>query len=166
MRINELIRQILTLGSSKVHRFMNKVQLEMVERAIAYAELDTDGEIKVHIVGDSKEFEGSSSEEKVHNRALAEFERLGIQQTEGRTGVFIMVSIDERRVELIADKAINDKVGENAWASEVNRIVQMSKRGYPALGLILSIYEIGKCLAEYFPKTHDKNELSNEVTVE
>ncbi len=159
-----LTNLINPLKQSAVDRFMSKAGIQIVEKAIKYAESKTDGEICIHVVGDSKDSEGETPQERVKNRALSEFDQLEIQQTEGATGILILISVDEKRVEIVADKAINEKVNADRWEQEVAKIVDGAKLECPAVGLIDAITSIGRHLAKHFPKTHDKNELENTVT--
>lgn len=101
---------------------------------------------------------------KVHERAMIEFFQLGLQETKHRTGVLIYVSFLERRVEILADKGIHEKLGQNYWDSEIKQIVSGIKAHDPGKSFSDSILRIGKKLQEHFPRGNDdKNELNDTV---
>ena len=156
---------VLPFKRSAVQKFITDPGLKMIEKAIAIAESTTDGEICVHIVGDSKMCDGDTPQDRVRNRALGEFEQLNIQQTENATGILILVSVEEKRVEIVADKGINDKIKDFRWEQEANKVVEAAKLGAPAVGIIDAIMGVGRHLTKHFPKTEgNTNELSNTVT--
>ena len=54
-------------------------------------------------------------EARVYARALRHFVECGIYKTAERTGILIFVSILERKVFIIADSGIAEKVEQNTW---------------------------------------------------
>ncbi|MBI9103132.1 MAG: TPM domain-containing protein [Spirochaetales bacterium] len=96
----------------------------------------------------------------VYRRALVHFMASGLYNTRDRTGILIFLSLKERRVELIADQGINDKVDQSAWDSILGDLLESLKSGTEADGLVNAITACGKILTEYFPvKPDDTNEL-------
>lgn len=102
--------------------------------------------------------------ERVRQRAQELFLAKGIHLTAGRTGVLIYVSRAERRVELVADEAIDTKVDQSTWDRAVAALVYGLKIGRPAEGLIATVNLCGDVLAQHFPPTPDNpNELPDAV---
>ena len=58
---------------------------------------------------------------KVKLRAQQAFYQHGFQHTQGRTGILIFVSLLEHRVQVLADKGINDCVPAGTWEGVVER---------------------------------------------
>jgi len=147
--------------------FLSGEQRNVVEDAIAKAEALTSGEIRVLVVAASSVlplFNKNDRKIALRRRAEREFAKLGIHNTRDRTGVLIMVSIEERMVQVLAGSGINSVVSESTWPAMVRCIVEGIKAGDPASGISSAVAEIGKMLSEYFPiKSDDSNELSNEV---
>ena len=97
---------------------------------------------------------------RVRRRAQVHFMESGVYDTRDRTGILIFISLRERRVELIADSGINEKVDSGTWDSVVGELTGSIKNNVPAEGLIRAITECGKILAKHFPiKPDDTNEL-------
>lgn len=105
--------------------------------------------------------------EEVYQRALQAFFELGLANTRDRTGILIMVSLLEHRVQVIADKGINEKVPEGTWEQVVQDVLQGIKRGSLIEGFEKAIKHCGEILSKDFPIKHDDtNELDNELVVE
>ena len=88
---------------------------------------------------------------EVSQAAHASFVRNGVANTRDRTGVLIYVSLRERRVQILADTAIHEKVGASFWDAEVKRIVEGIRAGKPADGLVSAIRSIGERLSTHYP---------------
>jgi uncharacterized membrane protein len=149
--------------------FLSSDQKNEITDAIAKAETITSSEIRVLVVAASSLLPKSSkSDQKValRRRAIKEFSKLGMYNTKDKTGVLIMVSIEERMVQVLAGNGINSVVPENTWPSLVQRITEGIKAGNPAQGIILAVTDIGTMLSEKFPiKPDDSNELSNVIVI-
>lgn len=88
----------------------------------------------------------------------------GLQNTQGRTGILLFVSVAERYVEVIADKGINDVVPSGTWDSVVNNFIARVKAGQHADGFIAAINECGDIMCEHFPVTGaNPDELPNHL---
>lgn len=99
-------------------------------------------------------------------QALQEFARHGLAGTDAATGVLIFVSLFERRVIVLADKAIAEKVSDDAWDKLDAHVLDGVVRGELATGLCTAIEEAGTLLAEHFPWVEgDRNELPDRVVV-
>ncbi len=104
--------------------------------------------------------------EKVNQRALRYFTESGVYDTRDRTGILIFISTLEQRVELIADKGINEKIEQKEWNDIVENIVSGLKHGNWVDKLSESITRCGTLLEKHFPiKDDDKNELKDELVV-
>ncbi len=102
----------------------------------------------------------------VRRRAEREFVRLGIAQTRERTGVLVMLSLRERRVQILADRAINEKVPPGTWNDGVAEIVDAIRKKRPADGICEAVRRIGEHLAAHFPRRPDDvNELPDRPEV-
>lgn len=98
--------------------------------------------------------------------ALREFYRLGMDKTRDQTGVLVYVLLSERKLQIVADKGINEKVNNETWQKIADMMAEHFKSGKYLDGIINGLDEIGKILYTHFPiKPDDKNELSNEVEI-
>jgi putative membrane protein len=103
---------------------------------------------------------------RVHERALRQFMESGVASTRERTGILIFVSLLDRRVVLLADRGINEKLPEGSWHSIVKRLTEAIRHKQVLSGLCAAIDECGALLAEHFPAGEDNpDELTNEPTL-
>jgi putative membrane protein len=83
-----------------------------------------------------------------------------LHETTKRTGVLLYVSVDERYVELIADKGINDKVLPDAWNAIIAALVADIRDGKVHEGFVKAVGACKAVLASHFPESRrDINEL-------
>ena len=137
--------------------FFTKEQQEEIQHAIMNAELDTSGEIRVHI-------ENTCTGDAL-DRATAVFSKLRMDKTERRNGVLIYLGVKNRKFAIIGDKAIHEVVTESFWDTIRNRMLDHFRENHFTEGLIEAITETGKHLKIHFPyKTDDVNELSDEIS--
>jgi putative membrane protein len=107
---------------------------------------------------------GRTRTRRVHRRAVELFRASCELKTRGRTGILLYLSLAERRAEIVADKAIADKVGPEVWGEAMTMLIDEVKAGRPGQGLALAIERIGAVLAEILPPTHDNpDELPNRL---
>jgi putative membrane protein len=103
-------------------------------------------------------------EEAVRLRAERAFFEKGLYKTKRNTGVLFFLSLLERKVWILADKGIYEKMEQetlNKFAKEVSRGI---REGRACDALLQVIQEIGNLLSQHFPITPDDiDELPNEV---
>jgi len=149
--------------------FLSSDQKNQIAGAISKAETMTSSEIRVLVVAASSivpKFSKKEQKEALRRRAIKEFSKLGIHNTKDKTGVLIMVSLEERMVQILAGAGINSVVPENTWSAMVQCVTEGIKAGNPAQGIITAVNDIGAMLSEKFPiKPDDSNELSNSVVI-
>ncbi len=105
-------------------------------------------------------------EEKVKQRAHREFLDSGVYDTRDRTGILIFISQLERRVELIADKGIAEKIPQDEWDHIVDIIIKGICNRKLADSLCKAVEMCGNLLETHFPiKADDTNELSNRINI-
>jgi len=104
--------------------------------------------------------------EMAEEQAFQEFYRLGLHRTEAATGVLIFVSLLEKRVIVLADTGIDEKVGADHWKRVDEAILSGIAAGELREGLLEGIRECGEVLAEHFPVgDDDENEIPDRIVV-
>jgi uncharacterized membrane protein len=128
-----------------------------IQQAIAAAEGNTSGEIRVHI---DHKCSGDPYE-----RAIQVFQALKMHETSQQNGVLIYVATESHKMAIVGDKGINAVVPHHFWEDERDLMISHFKKGDFVGGLTRGIYLVGEQLKVFFPyASDDKNELSNEVT--
>lgn len=88
---------------------------------------------------------------KVTLRAEQAFYKHGLHNTKGRTGILILVSLLERRVHVLADKGINDRVPAGTWDGLVTGIIEGIRTGQATDAICAAIATCGALLAQVSP---------------
>ncbi|SFD13267.1 TPM domain-containing protein [Algibacter pectinivorans] len=143
---------------NNVEDFLSTSEEQEIVEAIRVAELNTSGEIRVHI-------EQTCKGDGITTRALDLFHTLKMDNTKLQNGVLIYVAIDDKAFAIYGDKGINDKVESTFWDSTKNVMQMHFKQGDFKKGLIEGILKSGEELKRYFPYSDtDTNELTNEIS--
>ncbi|MBI9054548.1 MAG: TPM domain-containing protein [Bacteroidales bacterium] len=141
----------------KASQFFNEEQKKLITDAVKEAELNTSGEIRVHIESDCKE--------DVLDRAAYIFEKLAIHKTELRNGVLFYLSITDKKFAILGDAGINKVTPENFWEEIKETVLNRFKDKEFEKGLSMGIKMTGQALKEHFPyQKDDVNELSDEIS--
>ena len=140
-----------------VENFFSKEQKKQITDAIAEAELDTSGEIRLHMEGRCKI--------DVLDRAAYVFEKLEMHKTAQRNGVLFYLAVHDRKFAILGDAGINQVVPENFWDQIKETMLGYFKEGNFVDGLSTGILMAGAQLKTNFPyQSEDVNELSDEIS--
>ena len=136
----------------------NKEDSQVVE-AIKRAELNTSGEIKVHIENHCRG--------DVEERSLFVFNHLKMNETKQRNGVLIYLAVKDHKFAILGDEGINNVVEADFWNDIRDLMAADFKKGRFADGLVQGIQRCGEKLKTYFPyQSDDVNEIPNEISYE
>ena len=145
------------MAPTTAKNFFSKDQKDRIIKAILRAELDTSGEIKVHIE--------NNCDEEVLDRTAYWFEKLNMHKTELRNGVLFYLAIKSRKFAIIGDIGINENVPENFWDEVKEDMEKLFKQKKFVEGLSEGIELAGKLLKKHFPHhSDDINELPDEIS--
>lgn len=138
-------------------QFFDNIQSQILVDAIGRVEKHTDGELRIHI-------EDFCDIDAV-DRAKEVFYKLKMNLTQNKTGVLIYIASEDRKIAIIGDEGINEKVSSSFWDSIIQDIVKEFSHARYLEGLLDGIEKVSKVLKEHFPsKEHNPNELSNEIS--
>lgn len=141
-----------------ITKLIDKKGEERLVNAIKQAELNTSGEIRVHIQ--------KSVKSDIFEVAKDKFEELGMTATEQRNGVLIFVAAKDKKMAIMGDHGINEAVPEGFWQSTVDAMIEFFKKDDLIGGMEAGILKAGEALKEYFPyQSDDVDELNNEVSI-
>ncbi|MFO7842731.1 MAG: TPM domain-containing protein [Bacteroidales bacterium] len=141
----------------KAADFFTTAQKKQITDAIKEAELNTSGEIRVHVEMDCKE--------DVLDRAAFWFEKLKMHKTELRNGVLFYLSINDRKFAILGDAGINAVTPDNFWDEIKETVIGYFQKEEYANGLSKGIKMAGQALQEHFPyQKDDINELSDDIS--
>ncbi len=134
-----------------------KEQKDAIVNAIKEAELNTSGEIRVHIE--------KNCPEDVLDRAAFIFEKLKMHKTELRNEVLFYLSVKDHKFAILGDAGINAKVPVGFWDNIKETMLEHFKNNEYATGLVKGIRMTGEQLKAHFPyQSDDVNELSDDIS--
>ena len=137
--------------------FFSKEEQQKIVAAIKKAELNTSGEIRVHIENHCKT--------EVLERAAEMFYELKMNRTAARNGILFYLAVKDRKFAIIGDEGINRNVEHDFWNDIKDEMTSRFKEKQFTEGLTNGILKCGEKLKQYFPyQDDDANELSDEIS--
>ena len=101
---------------------------------------------------------------RVRARAVSLFKVGTESKTAGHTGILLYLSMKEHRAEIVADRAIAEKVDPAVWGDAMLALLDQVKAGRPGQGMAAAVQQMGVVLAEHFPQgSEDPNELPDRL---
>jgi hypothetical protein len=160
MNIQRIVRHLFTTHG-QVARAFPRSTLLAIEQAIEAGEATHAGEIRFAVeaaLDGLPLFHGQSPRE----RALEVFALQRVWDTEHNNGLLIYLLLADRAVEIVADRGIHAKVGEQGWREICRRMETAFKTGDYESGATVGIQAAAQHLAAHFPAGGQaRNELSN-----
>lgn len=139
--------------------FLTKDENDRLVAAIGRAEKETSGEIVVTIL---RRIKGDP-----YVAARDYFITNKLDQTQGRNAVLIFLAYVDKKLAVIGDTGINEKVTDEFWETIISSIISEFKLGHYIDGLEAGIAQIGRQLKNYFPyQRDDVNELPDTIRIE
>lgn len=139
-----------------------EVDSEIIRIAIEKAEEGHKGEIAVSIITTVPFFSNLS----VRERALEEFGRLRVWDTEENTGVLLFLSIPERAVEILVDRGVNQRSPSDTWFQICGEISGKLSDGEKIQAVLENaIKQIGEELRKICPGEKLENQLKDQAHI-
>lgn len=140
-----------------VQKFLSDHDEKLIVEAIKKAELNTSGEIRLHIENKCKG--------DVIKKAVKTFRVLKMEKTELRNGVLFFIAAADKKFAIIGDEGINNVVPNDFWDQIKSDMQTLFSQGDFAGGLAHGIIKAGEQLKAHFPyQSDDVNELPDEIS--
>jgi uncharacterized membrane protein len=135
----------------KARRVFPPKVLAAIEQAIRAGEATHSGQVRFVVEG---ALDGAPlfRDQPARERALDVFSQLRIWDTAQNNGVLIYLLLADRKVEIIADRGVDARVGAAGWAKICAGMEAAFKAGKFEGGVIKGIEAVSWQLATYFPK--------------
>ncbi len=148
MRLKRLLRHLI-LPHWWVLRAFPGPLLQRIEQAVAASESLHRGELRVVVEGNLP-LPGLWHGQSARARAIELFSQLRVWDTEQNSGVLIYLQLIDRRVEIVADRGINARVGQEFWEGVCRRVEAAFRGGDFEGGTLLALSTITQALVEHF----------------
>jgi uncharacterized membrane protein len=137
--------------------FFTKEEKKLIRDAIAGAEKNSSGEIRVHVENHCKI--------DVLDCAAGWFEKLKMHKTEKRNGVLFYLAVKDRKFAILGDAGINAVTPDDFWDSIKEEMLTLFLENKFTEGLVKGIEMAGEKLKEHFPyQSDDTNELTDDIS--
>jgi uncharacterized membrane protein len=135
----------------RVRRIFTPEALDNIEQAIKAGEATHSGQVRFVVEG---ALDGAPlfHDQSARERALDIFAHLRIWDTAHNNGVLIYLLLADRKVEIVADRGIDAKVGREGWQKICAGMEADFKAGNFEAGIIKGTAAVSRQLAVYFPK--------------
>lgn len=102
------------------------------------------------------------ADEEVRDAALTAFYTEKLYKTKAENGILLYISVFEKRVWILADSGINERISHEVWLELVDLVIDGIKTNRQCDAICEAITRIGKILSDAFPiEKDDTNELHN-----
>ena len=139
--------------------------LDDIEQAIKAGEATHCGQLRFVVEG-ALDGRPLFRNQPARERALDIFSHLRIWDTAHNNGVLIYLLLADRKVEIVADRGIDAKVGAAGWQAICRDMEVAFRSGQFKAGVVKGIAAVSRELAKYFPPdAHPRNELPDKPIV-
>jgi uncharacterized membrane protein len=153
MKLSRLFRHFVTPGWLAWRRF-RPADREAIRLAIEASEQQHRGEI-CFIAEGPMPLIVSLRDTPPRARAEQLFHRFGIGETREASGILIYVQLVDRRVEILADRGIAERVGQSSWDEICRQMESAFAHGAYRRGALEAIDRASRLLHIYFPARPD-----------
>ncbi len=135
-------------------RTMSAAVVARLQSRIAASETRHSGEIRLCVeagLPNSYLLRPDSTPALLRQRALAQFGRLRVWDTEHNNGVLIYLCLAERAIELVADRGVDRLVPATQWPDLVHHLATALRAGQFEQGLAQAVDAVCGVLTQHFP---------------
>ena len=145
--------------------------LQRLKQCVSRSETRHNGEIRICIesaLPNSYLLRPGTMRVIARQRALSQFGKLHVWDTENNNGVLIYLLLAERTIELVADRGLNHFVSQEDWQTIVYSLGEALRDNRLEDGLTQAIEAVTAVMVQYFPQTPGAvrpNELPDQPTL-
>ena len=147
-RLTRLLRHRWADG--RLRRVLTPEVLQRLGQRVAASERRHTGQIRICAEGGlplSYLWRGASARE----RAITQFGKLRVWDTEHNNGVLIYLLLAEHAIEIVADRGLAQRVPEATWHTLVQRLGEALRAGQYEDGLTEVLADVSALLVAHFP---------------
>ena len=153
------------MDRADVHRFLPQSALARIEKIIGEGEARHSGQV-CFAVEAALPFARVWERITPRQRALEAFGLLRVWDTERNDGVLIYLLLADRDVEIVADRGIHAKVGDDAWTAICRTMEDAFRAGRYAEAVEEGVRAVNDLLALHSPHTAgERNEIPDRPIV-
>ncbi len=138
------------LDEGDARRALGAAGLERLRERVAASELTHSGEIRICVEAGlplSYLWRGATARE----RAVTQFGKLRVWDTEHNNGVLIYLLLAEHCIEIVADRGLSRRVDVAQWQAIARGMSEAFRQGRFEDGLNAAVDAVTTCLRQHFP---------------
>lgn len=142
------------LRAPRVGRWLSEAALQRLAHQVAAGESQHSGEIRICVesrLPNSYLMRQEPMRKIVRERAVAQFGKLKVWDTEHNNGVLIYLLTAERAIDVVADRGACAKISPPQWQGVVRQLEQHLRLGQFEAGLMQAVNEVSVLLQQHFP---------------
>ncbi len=157
MNLQRVFTHLLTPGWF-AQRVFRPADLTAIASAVAASEKNHRGELRFVFEGPLP-FSALWHDFPVRRRAMQLFAQLGVWDTEENSGILIYVQLIDRKVEILADRGIAQRVPQAQWDALCRGLEAAFGQKDYRRGVLQTITKASELLVQHFPaRTENPNE--------
>src|SRR5512135_559402 len=161
MHIKRILKH-LSISHASMRRTFPRASLDKIEHSIAEVEKTHAGQIRFAVEA-ALELKPLLAGQTARERAIEVFSQLRIWDTEHNNGVLIYLLLADRDVEIVADRGVHARLGQEVWEAICKEMESAFRQGKFDEGVISGIRQVGAHLARHYPHAGSKtNELPDQ----
>ena len=152
------------LFAPSAQRLFPADSLQRVADAIAASERRHSGEI-CFAVASALSWREVLRDEQARAHAEDAFARLRVWDTAGNNGVLLYLLLADHRIEIVADRGLDDRVSTEQWRGVCQLMEERLRAGEPEAAVLRGIAAVTDLLATHYPQgpdAIDEDELPNQ----
>ena len=159
------IMKHLSTGRATVRHAFSQHALDAVERTIRETEAKHNGQIRFAVEA-ALDLKPLLAGQTARERALEVFSQLRVWDTEHNNGVLLYLLLADRDVEIVADRSIHTRLGQETWETICREMEAAFREGRFEAGVLAGIQAVGKHLSHHFPPRSGKpNEMPDRPVI-
>jgi uncharacterized membrane protein len=151
-RLSRIFKHRWHSGTAARHAISPEL-LDKLTAQVKHSESGHSGEIRIFVEAGlplSYLKRHASMAQITRERALAIFGKLRVWDTAHNNGVLIYLLLAERRIEIVADRGLNELVAPETWPRLVQDMSAAFKAGNYEAGLTQAVQEVSALLQQHF----------------
>ncbi len=164
MQLSRILRHLILPHWWSMRAFPTAT-LQAIEKAVGASEGQHQGELRF-VVESGLPLRALLHNQTPRARAIELFARERVWDTADNCGVLIYLQLVDRRVEIVADRGIDTRVGPPFWSAVCRRMEAAFREERFEAGVLNALEEITAALTTHFPAGASKrDELPNQPLV-
>ncbi|WP_027016434.1 TPM domain-containing protein [Comamonas composti] len=148
-RVTRLVRH--RLAEPGLERQIPRPVLDRLEQAITASEATHTGQIRICIEA-GLPWSYIWRDATAHERALSQFGKLRVWDTEHNNGVLIYLLLADHAIEIVADRALERSMTTEHWQTLISDMGSAFRAGHYELGLLAALERVSHQLSAHFPQ--------------